>query len=1125
MESINFEILRAQWPELASLGGFAEQYSHSDPNSALIKLRSFTEQMVEAIYQTHGFQKPYQANLNDLLNEDCFRHVTPSVVLDKFHAIRIKGNKSAHGAVETANTSLNMLQEAFDLGRWFFLTYGGGNLSDCPAYQSPPTEDTKSQIKKEKKLALQKLAEAEAQMQALLEELQATRTEAIAAQKTAEELQALAIKSTESANELHFDEETTRFRLIDSMLADAGWNVGGKGANTDEVGQEVNVLHQPTPTGIGKIDYVLYDDNDKPLAVIEAKKTVVDATLGRNQARIYADGLEKMTGQRPVIFYTNGFDVYIWDDSQNYPDRKIYGFYSKESLKYLINFQRVSKKPLDSVAIKPEITDRLYQQEAIKRVLEKFTGNYRKALLIQATGTGKTRVAISLTDVLARANWVKRVLFLCDRRELRKQAKNTFNLYMPDSPLTIVSAGTAKDRHQRIYLATYPAMMKIFQTFDVGFFDLIIADESHRSIYNRYRDLFLYFDCLQVGLTATPVHFINRNTFRLFNCEDQDPTFNYDLEHAVEEGHLVPYEVFTHTTNFLRNGIKYADLTPEQRRQLEEDGEDPAQFDYEDREVDKVIFNKETNRAILRNLMENGIREQTGQFPGKSIIFARSHKHAVLLKELFDEMYPQYGGRLCQVIDNYDPRAEQLIDDLKTTGGANEITIAISVDMLDTGIDIPELVNLCFAKPIRSQVKFDQMIGRGTRLCKNLFGPGKDKKVFWIFDHWGNFEFFSKKIQEAEPVVTKSLLQQVFEARIHLAETALQKAEPPIFDATWPLIRDLINSLPEDTIAVRDRWQAKRQLADPEILRQFNATTVTRLRNDLAPLMQWVNTRGSADAYQLDFLITRMETAQLQESAIFVDLKDELLDGVSRLQMSLNPVREKSETIKKMKTLAFWDGVTFTDLETLRHELRAIWQYRITTTQPGLAPKIIDITDGGEEYNHRPTNLRSVDLKAYSIRVKETLNELFETNLTLQKIKQGEPVSDHDLDALTALILTQNPDIDLNILKSFYEETAITLEFIIRSLIGMEPEAVRQRFADFVHKHPQLTAKQTHFLSLLQNHIAKNGSIEIDRLYEPPFTTVDSNGLDGVFAAETEIDELIDILDTFSRPATQPDNQ
>jgi type I restriction enzyme R subunit len=439
MESVNFEILRPMWPELASLGGFAERYCHNDPNSALIKMRTMVEQMIEIIYQINGLTKPYQANLIDLLNDDSFKLMIPQAVLDKFHTIRIKGNKAAHGGKETSAVALIILKETFDLGLWFFITFGNGILKDCPEYREPSPEDTKAQLKREKKEALQKLAQAEAQMQSLLDELQAARTAQAVAQKTAAELNLITEKSRRSANELKFDEETTRFRLIDAMLSDAGWNVGANGTDTDDVRQEVEVLSQPTQTGVGYADYVLYDDNGLPLAVVEAKRTAADATQGRNQGRIYADGLEKMTGQRPVIFYTNGFDLYIWDDAQKYPDRKIYGFYSKESLQYLVNYQRKEKKLLDTVMIRPEITDRLYQHEAIKRVLERFTDNHRKTLLIQATGTGKTRVAISLTDVLARANWVKRVLFLCDRKELRKQAKNAFNAHMPDSSLTIRS--------------------------------------------------------------------------------------------------------------------------------------------------------------------------------------------------------------------------------------------------------------------------------------------------------------------------------------------------------------------------------------------------------------------------------------------------------------------------------------------------------------------------------------------------------------------------------------------------------------------------------------------------------------------------------------------------------------
>ena len=385
-------------------------------------------------------------------------------------------------------------------------------------------------------------------------------------------------------------------------------------------------------------------------------------------------------------------------------------------------------------------------------------------MIVQATGTGKTRVAISPCDTLVRAKWAKRILFLCDRKELRKQALNTFKEFLPGEPRTVVNSETHKDRNKRIYLATYPAMMKCMQSFDVGFFDLIIADESHRSIYNRYRDLFYYFDSLQVGLTATPVQFISRNTYKMFGCEDQDPTSYFSFEQAINHKppYLVPFEVVTHTTGFLRKGIKYSEMSEQQRLELEDQLEDATMVEFEETDVDRQIFNKDTNRAIIRNLMENGIRDASGNRPGKSIVFARSHNHAMLLQEVFDEMYPQYGGRFCQVIDNYDPRAEQLIDDFKGIGSNPDLTIAISVDMLDTGIDIPAVVNLVFAKPVKSYVKFWQMIGRGTRLCENLFGPGKHKQAFRIFDHWNNFEFFDEHYKPVEPSKHKSLLQRVF---------------------------------------------------------------------------------------------------------------------------------------------------------------------------------------------------------------------------------------------------------------------------------------------------------------------------------------------------------------------------
>ncbi|MBI9083883.1 MAG: DEAD/DEAH box helicase family protein [Desulfobacterales bacterium] len=1124
MKSENFEFLREKWPELASLGGFAEQYAWPDPAGAMVKLRAYIESLIHRFYDENSLGRPQQASLIDLLSQDEFKQSVPSVVLNALHSIRLAGNKAAHAEPIHRFNVHDLLQNAFDLGRWLHIV-SGGNQQDCPAYRAPEKPqaafESAEALKQEKRRIQEKLAANEMEMQSLLSELEAARSKTRAAQKRIEALEAILNTGKVAADILGFNEDATRKRLIDTQLAVAGWDVGDGGANTGQVHQEEKVEYQPTKTGIGYADYVLWDDNGLPLAVIEAKKTAKSAEIGQEQAKLYADGLEKAHGQRPVIFYTNGFDIFIWDDAQGYPPRSLYGFYSKDSLQYLL-FQRKNRRPLDTLSPKTEIVDRLYQIEAIKRVAEKFSANRQTALIVQATGTGKTRVAIALTDLLNRASWVKRVLFLCDRKELRKQAKNAYNDFLSE-PMTIVSAGTAKDRDKRIYLATYPAMNKIYQTFDVGFFDLMIADESHRSIYNRYRDMFRYFDCLQVGLTATPVNFISRNTYRIFDCEDKTPTAYYALDQAVDEGHLVHYEVYTHTTQFLRKGIKYKDLSDEQKHQLEEDGEEPKDFEFENHQIDKQIFNRDTNRAVIRNLMENGIREETGQTPGKTIIFARNHNHAVLLGEVFNELYPQYGGKFCRVIDNYDPRAEQLIDDFKSHKDSDP-RIAISVDMLDTGIDVPEIVNLVFAKPIRSLVKFEQMIGRGTRLCTDLFGDGKNKTHFRIFDHWGNFDYFEKHYKKAEPSVSKSLMQQLFESRLDLARTALDRSEPAAFNAVIGLIKEDLDRLSEDVISVRENWREKRTVSKTETLQAFTPATEQVLRRQMAPLMQWADIRGFVDAYRFDQLMTALQIAHLKKAGIFDDLKHQMLDRLSLLQMHLNPVREKAEIIRKVKRDAFWKSVTVESLETVRLQLRGIMKYAAKPTYTPIPPKFIDIHDGEEKYQRLPTKLKFSDMPGFRKQVQEALLKVFDENPTLQKIKEGQPVSDADLNALTSLVLTRNPNVDQEILREFFEETAGPLDHAIRGIIGMDAEAVNRHFSAFAARYPSLTAGQVSFLNLLKNHISRYGSIRVGQLYEAPFTTLHSDGLDGVFSDERMVDALLAILDTFGpEPITAED--
>ena len=1124
MKSVNFEILRDSWPELATLGGFAESYAHADPASALVKLRVFAENLTKDIYRDLRLPKPEQPTLVDLLKNDAFVAITPKVVRDKLHSLRIHGNRAAHGDPVGTTHALSRLQEGHDLARWLCIRHGNATAGQLPVFSAPPVPDKRSA--RERRRILEKLAGQEAQMEALLSELEEARSKANTGEMAVAEIKEAAGAAQAAADELHFDETKTRTRLIDSLLARAGWDVGDDLVSTEQVGKEIEVDGQSTPTGIGYADYVLWDDNGNPLAVVEAKKTSVDAERGRHQAKLYADSLEERFSHRPVIFYTNGFDIWIWDDAQMFPPRKLYAFYSKDSLQHLANYQRKQKKALDTIRVNEEIVDRLYQLEAIRRIAERFTQKHRRALIVQATGTGKTRVAIALTDLLIQAGWVKRVLFLCDRRELRKQAKNAFNDFLSE-PTRIVTSRMRSNASERVFLATYPAMQKVFQSFDPGFFDLIIADESHRSIYNVYGDMLRYFDCHQVGLTATPVDFVTRSTFRLFDCEGQLPTANYGLEEAVKEGYLTPFEVYEHTTQFLREGIALDVLSAEQIEQLEEQGEDPAQYDFSSEQIDKVIYNKDSNRAILRNLMENGIKDATNQVPGKTIVFARNHQHAMLLRQLFDEMYPQYGGKLCQVIDNYDPRAEQLIDDFKGEGTNDELMIAISVDMLDTGIDVPEILNLVFAKPVKSPVKFWQMIGRGTRLCPDIFGPGQDKRVFRIFDHWGNFARFGMGYKPAELVREKPLAQLVFEERLTLAETALQKSEVAVFEATIDLIARDIQALPEESIAVREKWKEKRALSQPEVLKAFSPATVVRLRQDIASLMQWRNIHGYGDALVLDLLIARMQVAVVCGSGALADLKINLMDRLAALQMHLNPVREKADVIKRVKSDTFWAGVSVADLEEVRVPLREIMHYRARGGAQGVPPKVIDVTENQElvRYSRRSASLKTVDMKAYEQIIEAELKKHFATNPVLKKIRAGELVSDGDIHSLVSLVLIQNPYVQRAHLEEFFSETAGPLYLAIRMIVGMDAEAVRERFVSFVQDHPKLTAKQIRFLSLLQNHIARYGTIEVEALYDAPFTIIDADGPGGVFENEGDLSDLIEIVRSFgSRPKERTDD-
>lgn len=1134
IKSLNFEPLRAAYPELANMGGYAEHYAHTDPESALVKLRNFAERLVDRLYLTLKLERVPQSNFVDLLHNASFKAIAQPLVLDKLHLLRRLGNRGAHGEDVEAADAVRCVQEAWQLARWLHVTFLGGKVEDFAEFKQPPAEgiDSKAEFKRKAKALAEENSLEEARLKQALEELAALRAAdrfasptafSTSTPPTAEALQLVSQASAQAASQLRFTEDNTRKWLIDRDLRMAGWNVPADMSSDDSVGQEVEVPHQPTSTGKGYCDYVLWDDNGKPLAVVEAKKTLVDARTGQEQAKLYADALEKVHGQRPMIFYTNGHDIWVWDDAGGYPPRSVFGFFSKDTLQYRVGFQRKEKLDLlQDVRPDPEIAGYLHQLESITRVAERFTQRHRRALVVQATGTGKTRVAIALAKLMIEARWVKRVLFLCDRKELRKQAKNAFNDFVQEPIYVIGQANDVGKMDARIYIGIYQGLINDYESFDTGFFDLIIADESHRSIYNLYGDLFKYFDALQVGLTATPVEMVSRSTCRLFGCDYKLPTANYPLEQAIADRKLVPFHVVAHTTKFLRDGIKAAQLTDAQIAQLEDQGIDPNTLDFDAKEIDNAVFNKDTNRVILRNLMDNGLRDADGQLPGKSMVFARNIDHARLLAELFDQMYPQFAGKFCRVIHSKEPRAEDLIDQFKEPNG--ELRIAISVDMLDTGIDVPEVVNLVFAKPVKSKVNFWQMIGRGTRLCENLFGPGKDKSAFLIFDHWDNFAFHELHAEEVEPSTPKSLTQRRYESRIELAAAALAKSDLAAFDLLAAQIQQDAASLPDGAIAVRENWQAVQQARDAKLINQFAPITRQLLADTVAPLMSAIDVRGEGDALRWDLLLGKAQAVAIADPGKLNKHRSEILEWVGRLPPHLNPVRAKADELRTLRSDAFWQSPSFAGLDKLRIALRDVMALAEAPVLPPPSPIVVlDVREDQAEYqvHIRPTNLKSVDFVIYRKAVQAALESLFESEPVLLKVRHGETITQEELDKLNSLLHTRNPDVNLATLREFYPDTAIPLAHVLRAIVGLDHEAVEAKFMAFAQSH-SLSSQQLRFLAMLKDHIRQFGAIAVAQLFDAPFNTLHAEGLGGVFPNQHQFDEVVALVRGFGEPLQPP---
>jgi len=919
-------------------------------------------------------------------------------------------------------------------------------------------------------------------------------------------------------------EAQTRQKVIDKRLLQAGWDVKKPSQVTEEldiwVGLPDGVAEPQTPyQGHLFADYALLGQDGKPLAVVEAKKTSVEAEKGKEQARIYAEKIQKTTGgPMPFVFYTNGYDIFFWD-TERYPPRKIYGFPSRADLDRM-QFLRDNGKVLSSELINPAIAGRPYQLQAIRAMLENFELKRRKGLLVMATGTGKTRTCMGLIDVLMRTNWVQRVLFLVDRIALQEQALDAFKEHLPNAPVWPKQGEIKFDTDRRVYVATYPTMLNIIEQDNCQltshFFDMVIADESHRSIYNVYKNIFDYFDAVQLGLTATPKDHVDHNTFKLFNCDEGLPTFAYSYEEAIRNipPYLSDFEVLKIRTKFQQEGINSKTIADADKKRLLAEGSDPDAFNFEGTELEKKISNKGTNAVIVRAFMEECIKDPNGVLPGKTIIFALSKKHAYRLCEVFDALYPEYKGRLAEVI----------ISDIKGVHGKGGILdrfkntdmprVAISVDMLDTGIDILEVVNLVFAKPVLSFTKFWQMIGRGTRILdQDKIKPWcTEKEKFLIMDCWENFEYFKMKPKGKEESPTTPLPVRLFESRLNKLWIALEAKEDEIAEKTKKKIQDDIKSLPQNSVIVLDRKEYLDQVQEDAFWKKLYFGEIDYLRINVSPAMR---AKSDADfkAMHFELDVVDLATAHLGgRDEQFEALKEGIIETVSELPLTVNIVAKEKEFIEKVQSKNFWVTFSDSDLDEMVARLAPLMKFREQNKIKQTKSDLTDLLTVKEYIEFGPEHER-LTIGKYRQKVEDAVRELVKSNEVLQKLLAGDDLSDDEVRKLAEILEAQYPNVTEYILREIYDNRSAKFIQFIKHILGLEPlgtytETVTMAFDDFIRQHNNYSQQQIQFLLTLKTFILQKGKVEKRDLVNAPFTQLHPQGIRGIFKSN-EIDEIL----------------
>ena len=1041
----------------------AEELQVSNPELSAVSARKALEYVVRSLYVMKNIEIPERASLFELVDGEAFREfIGDERVMSGVHYVRKVGNNGAHGREVSRRESFFSLLNIYNIVAAVLLKltlikeitpFDKTLIPNSP--QAPVI--TPPAITVTPQSAIVEAADKEA-----------------VADKTPVQEVALDISEAE-----------TRRLYIDLMLKEAGWDVlDTEGAiQPSKACIEVEVEGMPNNEGIGYCDYVLFGGNGLPLAVVEAKRTSVSPVKGKHQAELYADCLEKRYGVRPVIYYTNGFETYMID-GLGYPPRRLYAFHTEGDLELLI--QKRKRHNITDFSVKDSITDRHYQKMAIKSVCEHFNSKHRRGLLVMATGTGKTRVSISLVDVLARNGWVKNVLFLADRIPLVSQAHKNFVKLLPHMTTSVLSEDKDPDTTARITFSTYQTMINYIdrdeKKFSVGRFDLIIIDEAHRSIFGKYTAIINYFDALLVGLTATPRDEVDRSTYETFQMEQGVPNYAYELEDAVAEGYLVNYKGFKRGSLILKEGVKYNDLSAEEKEQMEKVWEyeqlkkaldEKSPRDIGKDEIFKYIFNQDTIDHVLQDLMENGLKVQSGERIGKSIIFAYNHRHAEMIVERFYALYPEYAGDFCALIDNYVTYSKDLIDKFEIRDANPQI--AVSVDMLDTGIDVPDVLNLVFFKIVKSRIKFMQMIGRGTRLSQDIFGQGHDKEFFYIFDWCRNFEYFDKNPDGTMAKPVQSLTEKIFTLRAKIAfylqhqkwqEDAFAKQ---LHDEIKAVLKEQVTALSDSHISVREKWAEVSHFKNEDNWAYISEVDVNTLSTDIAPLL----TKNTLDesAKKFDVLTMLIELSYIDGETNCAKAVQNVHTIAEKLQekATLPQVQAKMGTIMEVLSEVAWQNLSLNWLEKVREDLRDLVKFLMGQDNRWFSVDIEDtISDEG-----------TVDGITPRVTYKQSVLDFLSRNRNLpvlQKIYDIEQLTKADIDELERILWQE-----LGSKEDYNKFTngmpcGSNVAIFIRSILGIDRKNAVRMFSEFISGN-ELNAEQEDFLNTIIAYVCENGDI------------------------------------------------